>query len=269
MAAPDTPSAAYRAFLRRDRLRSASVRAVQLALLIVFLGLWEIAARRHWINPLLSSYPSAVVPTLLELLRSGSLLRDTQATLFATLVGFGISFAAGIALAAALWWSELIYRTLDPFLVIANALPKIALVPIFYLWLGSKYAVYGMSVAVALFVAILVVYNGFAAVEPNRIKLAQTFGATRWQVLVKVVVPGSVPTLIAAAKMGIGLSLVGVIAGEFQSAEDGLGFLILNGSQVFKLNVVMAAICVLTGISAMLYGAVYVLEVGLRKWLDR
>ncbi|MDO9404391.1 MAG: ABC transporter permease [Polaromonas sp.] len=259
------PSAGFRRYLQRERSRRLAVRGSQLALLVVTLVVWEVAARLHWVNPLLTSYPSAIVPTALELLRNGTLLQDTWSTLGATLVGFAISFVVGIAVAAALWWSEFLYRVIDPFLVIANAVPKMALVPIFYLWLGSDKTTYGMSVAVAIFVVILVAYDGFSAIDPNKIKLARTFGATRWQTLLKIVLPGSAATLIAAAKMSIGLCLVGVIVGEFQSAEHGLGFLILNGSQVFKLNVVMAAVAVLTLISALLYVVIFAIEVRIAR----
>src|SRR5690606_16479888 len=148
----------------------------------------------------------------------------------------------GVVVAAALWWSDLAYKVLDPFLVVANALPKIALVPIFYIWLGSTYSIYGIAIEIAVFVAIMIIYAGFRAIDANKIKLATTFGATRWQVLCKVILPGSVPTLIAALKMNIGLALVGVVVGEFQSSNAGLGFLIINGSQIFKMNIVMAAI---------------------------
>jgi NitT/TauT family transport system permease protein len=97
------------------------------------------------------------------------------------------------------------------------------------------------------------------------VKLAHTFGASRWQVLTKVVLPGSVPTLIAAVKMNIGLALVGVIVGEFQSADSGLGFLIMNGSQVFKLNIVMTAIAILAVISSVMYLIVYRIEAAIAR----
>ncbi len=257
---PAARSVAYETYLRREQARRCAVLVLRLGLLVAALVLWEVAARLRWVNPLLTSYPSAVGPTLVNLLMNGSLLQDTWATLRATLIGFVISFAGGLAVAALLWWSHFLYKVLDPFLVVINAIPKIALVPIFYLWLGADNSIYGMSVAVAVFVVILVIYNGFAAIDPNKLKLARSFGASRTQMLTKIVVPGSITTQVAAAKMSIGLCLVGVIVGEFQSSEHGLGFLILNGSQVFKLDIVMAAIAVLTVISAFIYFSVTLVE---------
>ena len=113
---------------------------------------------------------------------------------------------------------------LDPYLVVANAMPKTAFVPIFYIWLGPSLSIYGMSLAISLFVTVLMIYSGFQAIDPNKIKLAQTFGASKAQILTKVVLPGSVPTFIAALKVTAGLSLVGVVVGEFQSANLGLGY---------------------------------------------
>lgn len=262
-------SASYDQYLRRQRSQRRAILLWRMALLGIALAIWEIAARAHWVNPLLTSYPSAIWLTLVDLLARGSLLQDTWATLRGTLIGFAISFVGGALVAALLWWSQFLYKVLDPFLVVINAIPKIALVPIFYLWLGADKSIYGMSVAVAIFVVILVIYNGFAAIDPNKLKLARTFGATRAQILLKIVFPGSIASQVAAAKMSIGLSLVGVIVGEFQSAEHGLGFLILNGSQVFKLDVVMAAISVLTVISAAIYFAVTLIESLLERRFGR
>lgn len=259
------PSPAYRAWLAKESRKKRWILASRIALLVVLFGLWEFLAKSHIVNPMLTSYPSALWPTFLELLQNGDLLHHTWATFKATLVGFVLSMTIGIAVAAGLWWSGFAYKVLDPFLVVANALPKIAFVPIFYIWLGSEYSVYGMAVAIAVFVTIMVVYDGFQSIDPNKIKLARTLGANRAQVLSLVVLPGSVPTLIAALKMNIGLALVGVIVGEFQSASSGLGFLIVNGSQVFKLNIVMTAIVVLGVLSGLMYMAIARLEAATAK----
>jgi NitT/TauT family transport system permease protein len=258
--APETPSPAYAAYLKRESRRQTMIMASRVFLLVAFLAIWEFMAKTHIVNPMLTSYPSAVWPTFLDLLQNGDLLWHTWATFKATIIGFVISMVVGIALAAALWWSDFLYKVLDPFLVISNAMPKIAFVPIFYIWLGSEYSVYGMAVAISVFITIMVAYEGFRGIDPNKIKLALTLGATRAQVLTMVVLPGSVPTLLAALKMNIGLALVGVIVGEFQSSSEGLGFLIINGSQIFKLNIVMTAIVVLAMISGLMYLVVARLE---------
>jgi NitT/TauT family transport system permease protein len=264
-----SPSPQYRDWLRRERRGRLAVRGAQLALLAVFLVLWEILPRAQIINPLFTSYPSALWPTFLDLLKDTpqqpGILAHTSATVIATVIGFTAAMVLGIIVAAALWWWHDLYKVLDPYLVVANAMPKTAFVPIFYIWLGATLSIYAMSLAISLFITILVIYNGFTGIDPNKIKLAQTFGATRRQILAKVVLPGSVPTLIAALKVNAGLSLVGVVVGEFQSANLGLGYLIQYGSQIFKLNIVMTAITVLAIVSSLMYLAISWIEAAVMR----
>ena len=270
-ASPSTvsPSPQYREWLARERRGRLSVRGTQVAILLVILVLWEVLPKAHIINPMLTSYPSALWPTFLSLLKDtpqmASILTHTWATVLATVLGFTAAMVLGIAIAAALWWWHSLYKVLDPYLVVANAMPKTAFVPIFYIWLGATMSIYGMSLAISLFITILMIYSGFQGIDPNKIKLAQTFGATKWQILSKVVLPGSVPTLIATLKVNAGLSLVGVVVGEFQSANLGLGFLIQYGSQIFKLNIVMTAITILAIVSSLMYLAISWLEAAVMR----
>jgi NitT/TauT family transport system permease protein len=262
-------SVQYREWLMRERRGRLTVRTAQVAILVVFLILWEVLPKAHIVNPLFTSYPSALWPTFLELLketpRQASILTHTWFTVLATIIGFSAAMVLGTLIAAALWWWNDLYKVLDPYLVVANAMPKTAFVPIFYIWLGATLSIYGMSLAISLFIAILMIYNGFQGVDPNKIKLAQTFGATKGQLLTKVVLPGSIPTLIAALKVNVGLSLVGVVVGEFQSANIGLGFLIQYGSQIFKLNIVMTAITILAIVSSVMYLAISWLETAVMR----
>ena len=259
----------YRDWLQRERRGRIVVRATQLALLLVFLALWEVLPKAHIVNPLLTSYPSALWPTFLELLketpRQASILTHTGSTVLATVLGFTAAMVLGTAIAAALWWWNHLYKVLDPYLVVANAMPKTAFVPIFYIWLGAELSIYGMSLAISLFITILMIYSGFQGVDPNKVKLAQTFGASKGQLLTKVVLPGSVPTFIATLKVNAGLSLVGVVVGEFQSASLGLGYLIQYGSQIFKMNIVMTAVTILAIVSSLMYLAISWLETAVMR----
>ena len=268
VAAPGA-SLQYLEWVARERRGRLIVRATQLAILVVFLALWEVLPKAHIVNPLFTSYPSALWPTFLDLLketpRQAGILTHTWFTVLATIIGFSAAMVLGIVIAAALWWWNNLYKVLDPYLVVANAMPKTAFVPILYIWLGATLSIYGMSLAISLFIAILMIYNGFQGIDPNKIKLAQTFGATKGQLLTKVVLPGSIPTLIAALKVNVGLSLVGVVVGEFQSANIGLGFLIQYGSQIFKLNIVMTAITILAIVSSVMYLAISWLETAVMR----
>jgi len=254
----------YAAWLRRERLRRITVLLGQAGVLVTFLLAWEVLARLEIINPFLTSYPSAIGPTFISLLKStpqqASILTHGFATLSATLIGLALAMIFGTAIAAALWWWDDLQRIVDPYLVIANAMPKTAFVPIFYIWLGPSQSIYAMSLAISLFVTILMIYVGFRGIDPNKIKLARILGASKAQILIKVILPGSVPVMIAALKVSAGLSLVGVVVGEFQSANIGLGYLIQYGSQIFRLDIVMTAAAVLAVMSSLIYGAIVWVE---------
>ena len=256
------PSPMYAAFLRRVKIRRKLILLCQIVLLVLFFALWEVAPRAHWVNPMLTSYPSAIWPTFVELLGDpdNGILRHTWVTVLETFVGFTLSMLLGVGIAIMLWWWEFLYRVVDPFMVVANALPKIALVPIFYIWLGDVASIYAMAVAIAVFITILMIYSGFRETDSNKIKLVRTLGATQWQILRQVVLPSNVPVMVAALKINVGLALVGVIVGEFQAAKAGLGYLIIFGSQVFQMTLVMTAITMLAIISTIMYLAIMYLE---------
>lgn len=253
-------SEGYTAYLKALRRRAFSIQLWQIGLVAALLALWEAGPRLGWINPMLTSYPSAVVRTFIDLMQDGTLPNHIWVTLVETVVGFIGGMLLGTLCAVALWWSSYLHRVLDPFIVVLNAIPKIALVPIFYIWLGDEASIYAMAIAISVFVTILMLYTGFQAIDPDKIKLVRLFGASKLKVLTKIVLPGSVPTMIATLKVNVGLSLVGVIVGEFQAAKAGLGYLITYGSQIFQMNLVMTSIVVLAVISSILFLAIQMLE---------
>lgn len=256
------PSEMYAAFLKRVKFRHRLVLVCQALALVLFLVMWEVAPRAHWVNPMLTSYPSAIWLVFVDLLGStdNNILYHTWVTLIETVFGFSISMLLGVLVGLALWWWEFLYHVSDPFIVIANALPKVALVPIFYIWLGDKETIYAMAVAIAVFITILMVYSGFRETDPNKIKLVRTLGASKAQIFRKVVLPSNVPVMIAALKINVGLALVGVIVGEFQVAKAGLGHLIIYGSQIFAMSLVMTAITILAVISTVMYFVILWIE---------
>jgi len=237
------------------------VLASQLLLLVAVLVVWQVAADRQWVNPMLTSRPTTIWRTFAAMASSGTLWTHVAITLRETLVGFAAGMAGGVLVAVLLWWYRPLAEVLDPYLVVLNALPKIALGPIFYIWLGEVNSIYGMAVAISGIVTIVMLYTGFAGVDSAKLKLMQTFGASRRQVLTKVVIPASLPALMATVKVNIGLTLVGVIMGEFLSSRAGLGYLIIYGGQVFQMELVMTSVVILAMISALLYLTV--------TWLER
>lgn len=259
------PSPAYARWLadrRRDRI---AVIGWRLLLVMAVLAVWEAAPRLGLVNPMLTSHPSAVWDGFVVLIDEGNLGLHVGVTVLETVISFTLSMVLGTAAALALWSWPMVQRVLDPFLVVANALPKIALVPIFYIWLGPSQSIYAVAVAVAVFITILMMYTGFVQTDPNKIKLVRTLGASRGQILRKVVLPANLATFIATLKANAGLALVGVIVGEFQSANAGLGYLIVYGSQIFRMDMVMASIVILAVISLVIYLAIQAVETRLAR----
>ena len=255
-------------YLRRRRLAKRWVMFAQIALLIGLIALWEIAARMKWIDPFITSSPSRILKTFENLYRSGDLFRHLGVSCVETVAGFLLGTLAGTLIAVLLWWFPTLQRVMDPYLVVLGSLPKTALGPIFIVWMGAgPGAIIAMTLAISLIVTILEVLNGFRAVDAGKISLMKTLGATRLQTLCKLVIPSNAATFVNALKVNVGLSWVGVIMGEFLVSRAGLGYLIVYGSQVFKMDLVMATVILLPIAPPGMYQGVLLLEKAMKKHL--
>ncbi|QEK13587.1 ABC transporter permease [Crassaminicella thermophila] len=253
-------------FLCKHRKRKKVIFITQIALIVIFFVLWEIAARLKLIDTFLTSYPSQMWHLFLKLAKDGSLFKHIGISSFETIVGFLLGTFSGTIIAILLWWSDFISKVLDPYMVILNALPKTALAPIIILWAGAGITgIIVTAMTVSIVVTILGVYGGFKEVDKDKIKMLKTFGATKIQILQKVIIPASIPTIINALKINVGLSWVGVIVGEFLVSQAGIGYLIVYGGQVFKLDLVMTSVIILAILAALMYQGVAYLEKRLMK----
>lgn len=247
-------SAAQQAYVRKHRLHLRRVRFYQLLILVSFVSAWEITARLGILNSFVFSSPSRVIKTVLEMTANGQLLYHVGITLLETLGSFFLVNALGIIIAIILWWNDSISKVLEPYLIVLNSLPKSALAPVFIVWLGNNIkTIIVAAVSVAIFGTVINLYSDFKTVEEDKVKLIYTLGGKKRDVLVKVVLPGNIPSIISQMKVNIGLSLVGVIIGEFLAAKAGLGYLIIYGSQVFKLDWVIMSIVILCIVATGLY----------------
>lgn len=236
----------------------------QLFILIIFILFWEITSRLAWIDPLIFSSPSKVARLLVTNIADGSLWFHLRITLFETIAGFFLGTILGIFLAFLLWYSKKLSDILDPYLVVLNALPKVALGPIIIVALGPGYlSIIMMGAIISFIVTALVVYSAFREVDTNYLKVLQSFDATKWQCFKEAVFPASFPAMISTFKVNVGLSWVGVIVGEFLVASKGLGYLIVYGFQVFNFTLVLYSLVVIAALASMMYQAVERLE----KWL--
>lgn len=248
-------------YLRSIRREKILVISFRISLLIVFLLTWELLALFEIIDPFISSSPSRIFYTTIDLFKNNNLLYHIGVTLYETLLGFLITVILGYIIALSLWWSERLKKVLEPYIVVLNSLPKIALGPIIIVWCGSgSKAIIFMAVLIGIIVAIITMLNGFTSTDKGKILLLQSMGATKIQILSKLVIPNSLPTLISMLKISVGMSWIGSIMGEYLVSKAGLGYLIVYGGQVFKLDLVMASTVVLCILAALMYLIVALLE---------
>ena len=258
-------SRAQALFLRRVRRHEWTVRISRVLALVLVFGLWELGARLNWFDPFVMSSPYRVLQTIGRLLAEGSLFMHIGVTLYETVLGFLLGTGLGILLAALLWWLPTLSEIADPYLVILNALPKIALGPVLIVWVGAGQAsIIVMAILISFVVTTVTVLNGFSATTEENQLLMKTLGANKRQIFRKVVLPASVPDMIAALKISVSMSWVGVIVGEYLVSKAGLGYLIVYGGQVFKLDLVMASVVILCVLAALMYALVAMLEKKLR-----
>lgn len=253
----------YKQTLKREK---RLVRFFQLIIFLSFFLIWEIASKNQWINPLIFSAPTKVWTLLVEKIGDGTLLQHLSATLFETVLGFIIGTLLGTLLAALLWWSPLLSKIIDPYLVILNAMPKVALGPILIVAIGPGFSsIIAMGAIISVIITTIVVYTSFREVDQNYIKVLQTFQASRSQIFKEAILPASFPTIISTLKVNVGLSWVGVIVGEFLVSKKGLGYMIIYGFQVFNFTLVLLSLLIIAIFATMMYQLVELLETKLIK----
>ena len=247
-------------YLKKIKIEKYGIFFIHKIIILIFIILWEVLANLGIIDSFIMSSPSRMWNTVVNLSQNG-LWEHIRVTCIETIVGFLLGTFLGAIIAVLLWWSNFLARIMDPFLVVLNSLPKVALGPVIIIWVGAgTNAIIFMALAISLVVTVLEIENGFLNTDKELIKMAKTFGASKFQILTKIVIPANKETFLNSLKVNIGLSLVGVITGEFLVSKAGLGYLIVYGGQVFQLDLVMASVIILAIVAAILYEAVILLE---------
>lgn len=248
-------------YIKKLKKRKREIIITRFVILFSLFILWEIAGDTKIIDPFLTSTPSRMWRSLVKIYTEGTLLKHIFITCYETIVGFLSGTILGSLIAVMLWWSDFLNKVLDPYLVVLNALPKVALAPIIIFWVGNGItAIIIIALLISVIVTIITVLNGFLEVDENKVKLIKTFGGNKVQTMKYLIIPASLSTMIAALKINVGLSWVGVIMGEFLVASQGLGFLIIYGGQVAQLDMVMMSIIVLSVIAFFMYQGVAYIE---------
>lgn len=255
------PSSAQIRYLRQRHREKRLIVLARIVLFLCFLILWEVSARLGWIDSFIFSSPCQIGTTFFQMCKDQSLFTHIGITLMETLVSFFFVVLLGLGSAVILWACPKISQILEPYLVVLNSLPKSALAPLLIVWLGANVrTIIVAGISVAIFGSIINLYTGFREVDEEKQKLIRTLGGNKRQELTKIVLPSSIPLILSIMKVNIGLCLVGVIIGEFIGARQGLGYLIIYGSQTFKLTWVLMSIVILCVIAMALYGVLSLAE---------
>ncbi len=254
------------AYLKKERNKKIIINVSRVLILVAVLGIWELCAQLKVIDPFITSSPSRVALTIAELYNNGTLFYHIGITLAETIAGFLIAVALGYAIAVILWASDTVHKVLEPYIVVLNSLPKIALGPLIIIWIGTGYnAIIFMTVLVSIIVCIMNMLSGFIAVDRTKLLLMKSMGASKAVTLRKLIVPASLPALMNTLKVAVGLAWIGSIMGEYIVSKAGLGYLIVYGGQVFKLDLVMTATFILCALAGGMYGIITLVEKRINK----
>ena len=251
----------HKLYLKKIRIKSLLVHITQILILLFIIFIWEYLSNKNIINSFIYSSPSRIIKTIISLYNKYNLFNNIWVTIYETIISFVLATILGTVIAIILWCSKFLYRVMEPYLTVLNSLPKVALGPIIIILCGANIkSIIIMALLISLIITISNVYSGFINTDKNRIKLMNSFHASKWQILKYLIIPYNYHVIINSLKINVGMSLVGVIMGEFLVSKEGIGYLINYGSQVFNLNIVFAGIVILLIVSYLMYLIVLYIE---------
>ena len=248
-------------YLRNILKEKILVLCCQIGIVVLFLILWEYLATKNYINPFIFSQPTTIIKTIKQLYLNFHLVTHIWTTLYEVIIAFVLGIVLGFVIALLLYSFKFIAKVVEPFLTMLNSLPKVALGPIIIIWVGANgKSIIVMALLINLIISIITIYNGFIQTDKNKIKLLESFHASKFQIISKLIIPNSLVTIISSLKLNISMSLIGVIMGEFLVSKAGIGYLIIYGTQIFNLNIVMSGILILVIMSYILYKIISIIE---------
>ncbi len=248
-------------YLKKAKKEKKVVLIIQISIIIIFITIWQLLVSMNLINSFLTSSPKEVIETLSVLISKNSLFNHIYITILETITSFLLATIIGIVVSTIMWWYKYVAKIVEPYLTVINSIPKVALGPLIIIWIGaSTSSIIFMALMISVFIAIINIYNGFINTDKNYIKLMQSFGATKRQIFKNVILPSNIKVIINSMKVNISMSLIGVIMGELLVSKEGLGYLIIYGSQVFNIDLVITAIIILAAVSWVMYFIISLLE---------
>lgn len=253
-------------YLKKIKTDKITTKIYQIIILVAIVALWEVLTQTYILDPFFLSSPSRMFKTLGDLISNGELFYHIGITLYETIIGFLLATVLGTLLAILLWWNEKLRKVLDPYIVVLNALPKIALGPLIIIWVGAgTSAIITMCILICVVITTLSMLSSFLSCDKDKIALMKSMNAKKFQILTKLILPNSRNEFISVLKINVGMSWVGTIMGEYLVSKAGLGYLIVYGGQVFKLDLVMASTVILCLLACLMYLGVGIIEKRFKK----
>ena len=257
----------HKEYIKKIKINKILIFLVQITIITGLTIIWQFLTDKQIINTFITSSPKEVIKTLINLYNQNNIFNHIYITIYETFISFILGTIIGTLIAIILWWNKFIAKVMDPYLTILNSLPKVALGPIIIIWAGASInSIIIMALLISVIVTTITVYNGFSNTDINKINLLKSFKANKFQILKMVILPSNYPTIISSLKINVSMSLIGVIMGEFLVSKEGIGYLIMYGSQVFNLNLVITGIIILAVVSYIMYMIVsYIEKILIRK----
>jgi NitT/TauT family transport system permease protein len=254
-----------KAYIHQYQKQKHYIRISQLLIVTTLVIIWELLSHYKIINSFIFSSPTKIIMTIIDLGKNNLWVHVTT-TLYEIIIAFILGFSISFTIALLLYLSSNLAKIMDPFLTVLNSLPKVAIGPLLIIWFGANTnSIIVMALLINVIVSTISLYVGFIKVRKEEILLFKSLQAKKWQQIIYLIIPGSFENIIASLKLNISMTLIGVIMGEFLVSKQGIGYLIVYGTQVFNLNLVYAGIFLILIISYLLYKPIIILEKKIKK----
>ena len=251
----------YKKYLKRIKRENILVLGTQILLLIIFFIVWQFLSDKKLIDTFLFSSPRKIFNTIIELIKSNNFFKHIFTTIYEIIISFILGNFIGLFVASILWFNKFISRVLEPFFTILNSLPKVSLGPLIIIIAGANIkSIIVMSLLISSIISIINIYNSFKSTDENKIKIIKSMGGNKFQIFYNVVLKDNYIKIIESFKINVSMCFIGVIMGELLVSKQGIGYLIMYGSQVFNMNFVITGIILLIVLTIILYMVINYIE---------
>ncbi len=259
-------SEGYKKYLKRIKRNNILVLTTQIILFTLFIIIWQLLSDKRIVDSFLVSSPKKILDTIIDLIKTNNFFKHIFTTLYEIIISFILGNIIGLAVASILWFNRFLARVFEPFLTILNSLPKVALGPLIIIIAGANMkSIIVMALLISAIISIMNIYNSFRNTDVNKIKIVKSMGGNKFQIFYHVVLKNNYVKIIESLKIELSLCFVGVITGELLVSKQGIGYLIMYGSQVFNMNLVLTGITLLIVLTILLYILINIIEKSSRK----